>query len=357
MGQEVGCDFGEPESIEGCSKEQQKILRSRKRPPGETNECRWKNMYRTLFPDIPDTGIPSPCNTSVLFWPSLNANKLIDHLVPHVDVTAVLEITNAFSQFFNDEFSKRFTDTYSLDNMIKMRETVERHTNDVIREYQEMEALSHAASQAHTTGKRPIISSRKKPCTTVFPTMRDERTTTDGHRLLPTNPSLAFTSYSQSVPQGDNLNYSAISNMYEFTNQSRSNVSSLCGSSVLQPPIGEEYHFINPSSSAHLTAPQNSQDDFQHVNPSDIIPYNGYGLNTIANFDQLRFFNQDHNPMSSNTSSVESYSMLPTPNSTQSDALNYNDQNMEVIDNEAKQSLLPGQNFQYPDQQFQSGLP
>jgi len=375
----VYCDPGEPESIEGCSKEQAEILRSRKRPRGETDEHRWKNMYHTLFPDIPDTEVPSPCNTSILFRSSLNTNKLTDHLVPHVDAKAVLEITNAFSQFFNDEFSKRFTDTYSYSNIIDVRGIVKRHMNDVIREYQEMEALSHATSQACPTGKRPILSSRKKRCTTALQAMRDEMTTTDGHRPLPTNQSHSLASHNQNLPQGDNLNDSAISNMYEFTNRPGSNSSFPSGSPVLQPPIGEEYHSINPSSPSHSTVPQNSQDNFQYVDLSDINSYdNGYGLTTAANFDQLRVFNQNYNPMSNNTSSVEAYPMLPMSNYTQSDALGYNDHNSSsmidenptrgsrgrkrnfsrvisltdwaFIDNEASQSSHSSQHFQYSDQ-------
>ncbi|KIW06211.1 uncharacterized protein PV09_02688 [Verruconis gallopava] len=47
-----------PQDIEGCSQEQERKLRCRKRPPGETDEDRWAEMYRILFGD--DCEVPGP---------------------------------------------------------------------------------------------------------------------------------------------------------------------------------------------------------------------------------------------------------------------------------------------------------
>ena len=47
-----------PQDIEGCSQEQERKLRCRKRPPGETDEDRWGEMYRILFGD--DCEVPGP---------------------------------------------------------------------------------------------------------------------------------------------------------------------------------------------------------------------------------------------------------------------------------------------------------
>jgi hypothetical protein len=49
------------EATAGVSKEQEKHLRSRKRPAGQTEVDRWKDMYRILFPDDREDSIPSPC--------------------------------------------------------------------------------------------------------------------------------------------------------------------------------------------------------------------------------------------------------------------------------------------------------
>jgi hypothetical protein len=55
-----------PQDIEGCSQEQERKLRCRKRPPGETDEDRWAEMYRILFGD--DCEVPGPCElTSTVF--------------------------------------------------------------------------------------------------------------------------------------------------------------------------------------------------------------------------------------------------------------------------------------------------
>ncbi|OCK96479.1 uncharacterized protein K441DRAFT_455207, partial [Cenococcum geophilum 1.58] len=57
-----GCELGQGEAIESFNKEQEKRLRSRKRPALEqTEEDKWKEVYRILFPDYNLSTIPSPC--------------------------------------------------------------------------------------------------------------------------------------------------------------------------------------------------------------------------------------------------------------------------------------------------------
>ena len=55
------CELGNADLVEWCDKEQEKKLRSRKRPLGQTEEDRWREMYRILFPFDDDLTIPSPC--------------------------------------------------------------------------------------------------------------------------------------------------------------------------------------------------------------------------------------------------------------------------------------------------------
>lgn len=50
-----------PQDFEGCSQDQERKLRCRKRPPGETDEDRWAEMYRILFGD--DYDVPGPCES------------------------------------------------------------------------------------------------------------------------------------------------------------------------------------------------------------------------------------------------------------------------------------------------------
>ncbi|KAK4445174.1 hypothetical protein QBC34DRAFT_166066 [Podospora aff. communis PSN243] len=54
-----GCEVREVEQAEGCTKDQEKALR--KRTKGlESEEEKWKEMYRILFPDDPEDAIPTP---------------------------------------------------------------------------------------------------------------------------------------------------------------------------------------------------------------------------------------------------------------------------------------------------------
>lgn len=47
---------------EGFSKDQEKRLRSRKKVQADmTDEDKWSEIYRILFPDDDETAIPSPC--------------------------------------------------------------------------------------------------------------------------------------------------------------------------------------------------------------------------------------------------------------------------------------------------------
>jgi hypothetical protein len=55
------CRVSETEEIDGYSKEQEKQLRGRKRPPKQTEVDRWFEMYHILFPHDDPKSIPSPC--------------------------------------------------------------------------------------------------------------------------------------------------------------------------------------------------------------------------------------------------------------------------------------------------------
>jgi hypothetical protein len=55
-----GCEVKPAELPEGCSKEQEKLLRKRKRGLG-SEENKWKDMFKCLFPDDNPNMIPTPC--------------------------------------------------------------------------------------------------------------------------------------------------------------------------------------------------------------------------------------------------------------------------------------------------------
>jgi hypothetical protein len=45
----------------GIDKEVEKKLRQKKRKKGQSEVEKWKDIYRILFPDVPENQIPSPC--------------------------------------------------------------------------------------------------------------------------------------------------------------------------------------------------------------------------------------------------------------------------------------------------------
>jgi hypothetical protein len=55
-----GCEVRVLELPEGCSKEQEKLLRKRKRGSG-SEENKWKDMFQCLFPEDNEDMIPTPC--------------------------------------------------------------------------------------------------------------------------------------------------------------------------------------------------------------------------------------------------------------------------------------------------------
>jgi hypothetical protein len=57
----IPCKVSVSEDVSGFTKDQEKRLRSRKRPLGQTEVDRWNQMYRILFPDAGDGLMPSPC--------------------------------------------------------------------------------------------------------------------------------------------------------------------------------------------------------------------------------------------------------------------------------------------------------
>lgn len=54
-------------SSEGISLEKEKLLKSRKRYLNETEEEKWKRIYRILFGNVDENDIPSPCEYVSLF--------------------------------------------------------------------------------------------------------------------------------------------------------------------------------------------------------------------------------------------------------------------------------------------------
>ena len=64
-----GSELRRGEPMEGFNKEQEKRLRSRKRPALEQiEEDGWKKVYRVLFPDDTLSTIPLPCKHSSCYY-------------------------------------------------------------------------------------------------------------------------------------------------------------------------------------------------------------------------------------------------------------------------------------------------
>jgi hypothetical protein len=59
------CEWQEAPIIEGMTAEQEKKLKSRKSIT-QSEEVKWKNVYRILFPDEEETSFPSPCKKRTL---------------------------------------------------------------------------------------------------------------------------------------------------------------------------------------------------------------------------------------------------------------------------------------------------
>lgn len=57
-----GCEVKVVELLEGYNKEQEKLLRKRKRGLG-SEEDKWKDMFKCLFPDDNEDIIPTPCKS------------------------------------------------------------------------------------------------------------------------------------------------------------------------------------------------------------------------------------------------------------------------------------------------------
>ena len=57
-----GCDIKDQVPLEGFDKDQERKLKSKKRAlVYQSEEDKWKGVYRILFPDDNDTDMPSPC--------------------------------------------------------------------------------------------------------------------------------------------------------------------------------------------------------------------------------------------------------------------------------------------------------
>lgn len=61
--QDTACVKRENQTLlSGFTKEQERVLRSRKRVrPGTSEADKWREMYRVLFPDDDFTKMPCPC--------------------------------------------------------------------------------------------------------------------------------------------------------------------------------------------------------------------------------------------------------------------------------------------------------
>lgn len=56
------CDLKAPPPLEGFDKSQEKKLKNRKRKAGvDTEEEKWREVYKILFPEADPALIPSPC--------------------------------------------------------------------------------------------------------------------------------------------------------------------------------------------------------------------------------------------------------------------------------------------------------
>jgi len=75
------CDTRDDEPPEGFDNEQEKKLRCRKRSTHtQTEEEKWKEMYRTLFPNDDEATFPSPCKRSCSYQKVLQStNSVIDY--------------------------------------------------------------------------------------------------------------------------------------------------------------------------------------------------------------------------------------------------------------------------------------
>jgi hypothetical protein len=63
------CEVREEEPIEGFDKDQEKKLKSRKRScPEQSEEDKWREVFRILFPDDEPSIMPSPCEFMTLLF-------------------------------------------------------------------------------------------------------------------------------------------------------------------------------------------------------------------------------------------------------------------------------------------------
>jgi hypothetical protein len=52
---------GEEDDWNGFTPEQESQLRSRENLKGKGQDVRWRDVFKVLFPDVDDDGIPDPC--------------------------------------------------------------------------------------------------------------------------------------------------------------------------------------------------------------------------------------------------------------------------------------------------------
>jgi hypothetical protein len=55
------CQISSANSLDGYDKDQEKQMRCRKRPYGQTEQEKWIELYQILFPEVEKAAIPHSC--------------------------------------------------------------------------------------------------------------------------------------------------------------------------------------------------------------------------------------------------------------------------------------------------------
>jgi len=203
----LGCKPREREDYsQGSSLLQREAIRSmsKKRNPKQTNNAdteKWRNIYRILFPKVPDFEIPSPCKPH-FSYSECGTNRATDHEVPYIDLAVVREITQGFRQYFKEQFAKRFVSEWQYPYSPDFDEIVQRQTDAIVAEYKE---IRHAASLELLQGPECPSSSRKRRRESASSTPGFENTTPSRqkpyfeHQPQATGSESASNLYSQHV--------------------------------------------------------------------------------------------------------------------------------------------------------------
>ena len=105
------CDMRDDEPLEGFDNEQEKKPRCRKRSIyAQTEEEKWKEMYRTLFPNDDEATFPSPCKRSCSYRKVLQSTNLVVDYDDHDDASWMRHRSDEFSRYedyLNRELPRR----------------------------------------------------------------------------------------------------------------------------------------------------------------------------------------------------------------------------------------------------------